>query len=71
MTVTKILAVYEAIQHKRKMQEIIGDKHLQTVYGCECVAMWQALQIMYGHDTVSETMDAVHALVNKNNKAVA
>ena len=64
MQITKeqILTVYKEIQHKSRMLEIVKTKRLRDQYSAERLAMWEVLQIMYGHDCISQTIDAVFDL---------
>jgi hypothetical protein len=72
LTVTKILAVYAKIERKQEMRDLVTDETLSMYYGLEAIAMWEVLQVMYGHEQISQTINAVTALAeHHNNKAVA
>ena len=70
ITVTKILAIYEKIEHARKMEAIVTSEKLKESYASERMGMWEALHIMLGHELISQTFDTVYALA-KQNKAAA
>tara|TARA_S200002703_G_C3676572_1_gene207794 strand:+ start:345 stop:572 length:228 start_codon:yes stop_codon:yes gene_type:complete len=70
ITVTKILAVYAEIERKNELHDLVTLEGLKTAYLTEACAMWNTLQIMLGHESLSETIQLVHKLAN-NNKAAA
>ena len=65
-----ILAVYEEIQRRNLMHDIVELEELKHSYRTEALAMWETLQTILGHETMSETIDLVRKLA-KENKAAA
>ena len=64
-----ILAVYAEIEHKKTMYEIVTREDLKSHYLTELYAMWQTLQIILGHEGMSETIALVQKLANENKAA--
>jgi len=62
ITREQILRVYKEIQIKSRLLEVVKNKKLRDQYSAERLAMWEVLQIMYGHDSLRQTIDAVFDL---------
>jgi len=72
VSVKQILDIYAKIERKQEMRDLVTDETLSMYYGLEAVAMWEVLQVMYGHEQISQTINAVTALAeHHNNKAAA
>ena len=65
ITVTKILEVYARIEKTRTLGQIVTTERLRRDYGVERLAIWETLQIILGHEEVTETMDYVMKLAKR------
>lgn len=69
ITVTKILRIYAALRHDDYMAGIVEDEVLKAGYKHAYMAKWECLQIMLGFGMISETMDFVRNLAQRNTEA--
>jgi integrase len=65
ITVTKILEVYARIEKTRKLSQIVTTERLRRDYGVERMAIWETLQTILGHEEITETMDYVMKLAQR------
>jgi len=71
ITVTKILEVYARIEKTRRMSRIVTTERLRRDYGTERLAIWATLQTILGHEEITETMDYVTKLAEREAKKKA
>lgn len=59
-----VLAVYAQIKHMNHLEEICSLKKAKAFYLNSACAMWDTLHVISGNESLVQTIDEVHHLIN-------